>query len=102
MKISIMIEAPELANAISKLAASLTARGQVDPGENNCIEYVSPNTSSVDKKVTVEEIRAKLAELVELGKQHQVKELISKYGVKKLNEVPPENYADLLKAIEQI
>ena len=48
-------------------------------------------------EITMETVRAKLANLMDSGKQAQVKELLTKYGGGKLSEVAPENYPDLLK-----
>ena len=51
---------------------------------------------------TLEEIRAVLAQKSIEGLTDKVKELIASYGVKRLSDVPPEKYADLLKKAEGI
>jgi hypothetical protein len=50
----------------------------------------------------LEDVRARLAVLSQEGKQPQVKELLNRFGVKKLSEIEPKNYADLLKEAEKI
>ena len=55
-----------------------------------------------ETSVTLEEVRAKLAELSKSGKQAEVKTLITSFGASKLTDVPKENYAELLKAAEGI
>jgi Tfp pilus assembly protein PilO len=104
LKISIVIEAPDLAKAILELAASLSKRDELNIIENNPGDHDQKDTytNESNPRVTLEQVRAQLAALVESGKQKEVKELISRYGVRKLAEVPPEKYSDLLKDIEQI
>lgn len=49
------------------------------------------------KPIPIEKVRAALAEKSQSGKQPEVKALIQKYGAKKLTDVDPVNYADLMK-----
>ena len=51
---------------------------------------------------TLEQVRAKLAALTQSGKQAEVKALITKYGAKKLSDIPEERYPELLKDAEGI
>jgi len=51
---------------------------------------------------TLEQVRAKLASLTQAGKQAEVKALLSLFGVKKLTDVPPEAYPELMKEAEAI
>jgi hypothetical protein len=51
---------------------------------------------------TLEQVRAKLAALTQSGKQAEVKALITKYGAKKLSEIPKDKYPELLKDAEGI
>ncbi|MCY8180863.1 MULTISPECIES: hypothetical protein [Bacillus] len=53
---------------------------------------------AIDLKV----VREKLAAKTQEGKQAQIKELIAKFGVKKLSEVPKEKYAELLELAEEL
>lgn len=45
---------------------------------------------------TLEEVRAKLAQLQKAGKRAEVKELLGSFGVAKLSELPAEKYAVLM------
>ncbi len=54
------------------------------------------------QQITLEEVRAKLAALMQNGKQAQVKELLKKHGGKKLSDVPKESYPALLKDAEAV
>lgn len=53
-----------------------------------------------EEKITIEQVRAVLAEKSQGGKQPEVKALIQKYGANKLTEVDPSKYNDLLKEAE--
>ena len=58
------------------------------------------STEQEGKKVSLEEVRAKLAALSQDGKQAQVKELITAFGAEKLSDVPVEKYPELLEKAE--
>ncbi len=51
---------------------------------------------------TLEQVRAKLAALSQDGKQAQVKKIITEAGAKKLTEIPPEKYAEVMAKAEAI
>ena len=53
-----------------------------------------------NEKITIEKVRAVLAEKSQSGKQPEVKALITKYGANKLTDIDPAKYADLLKEAE--
>lgn len=53
-----------------------------------------------ENKVSLEEVRAKLATLSLEGKQVQVKALITGFGAKKLSEIPEDQYTALLAKAE--
>ena len=53
--------------------------------------------------VTLEQVRAKLSELMQAGRSAEAKQLLVKEcGCTKLTEVPPEKYAELLAAAEAL
>jgi hypothetical protein len=63
----------------------------------------SPETPKEDKKsVTLEEVRAVLAEKSREGKTAEVKGLLTKFGVNKLSELDASKYDELLKETEGI
>ena len=51
---------------------------------------------------TLEQVRAKLADLQRQGKRAEVKALIQSFGVSKLSEVPADKYAELMAKAEEI
>jgi len=57
-------------------------------------------TKAPEKKLTLEDVRAVLAEKSRAGHTAQVKALIKKHGADKLSEIDPMNYAALLADAE--
>lgn len=54
------------------------------------------------KKVSLEQVRAVLAKLSQMGKTADVKKLIVKHGAQKLSDVPESEYESLLHEAEGI
>ncbi|WP_103981719.1 hypothetical protein [Helcococcus massiliensis] len=67
---------------------------------------ISIEDESVDKKeekkISIEEVRKILADKSRLGHTKEIRELLSKYGAKKLSEIDPSNYKSLLKDVGEI
>lgn len=57
---------------------------------------------AIKAAVTLEEVRAVLAEKSRVGKTAEVKELLTKFGVNKLSELESSKYDELLKEAEVI
>ncbi|KIR03783.1 putative rRNA biogenesis protein rrp5 [Lachnospiraceae bacterium TWA4] len=55
-----------------------------------------------EKVLTLEDVRAVLADISRNGYTAQVKELLLKHGVNKLSDVQPSEYQELLKEAEVI
>jgi len=53
--------------------------------------------SKKEKAVTIEDVRAVMAQKTQDGKSKEIKELLQKYGAVKLSAVAPEHYPELLK-----
>ena len=131
MEIKVKIEAPGLESAIHTLAQVLgnfdypvdLPKGQPDI-EPEKEKEKAPEPKPVDKpkeepakeekvevkkeepasqpEVSLEVVRAKLADLSRDGKQEDVKSLISSFGVNKLSEVDASKYGELLKKAEKL
>ncbi len=86
----------EVVNDLRSLANSI----------EDLVKLVETNeTKPVETKVelpSLEEVRHRLALLSQSGKQPEVKALITKYGARKLSEIPKEKYPDLLRDAEEI
>lgn len=65
------------------------------------LQDVNSNPAKEDD-ISIEKVRAVLAEKSRSGKQPEVKVLITKYGAKKLTDIDPKNYNNLLKEAEEL
>ncbi|WP_276839958.1 NAD-dependent DNA ligase [Anaerovibrio lipolyticus] len=54
------------------------------------------------EKITMEEVRAVLSRKAASGLSDEVKALLDKYGAKKLSDISPEDYHQLIKEAEAI
>ena len=124
MDITIKIEAPALVDAINALAVAIAGNIELlldGPGsrstaeapltkaeikeqvnQENAISGESAPKKTEKPAFTLEQVRAKLADLSRSGKQAEVKALLNKLGAKKLTEVPEEKYPELMREAEVI
>lgn len=82
---------PEKAGKTGKGAAKNTAKKDAKPAAKK-----EPD----EKPLTLEEVRAVLAEKSRAGHTAEVKELLAKHGADKLSEIDPAEYAALLAEAE--
>lgn len=105
----------EKAETLSLLAAELKKCGEmlVKISEHLSEDLSRPEKCSREKKkakpenkgesvMSLEEVRAVLAEASRSGYTSQIKELLQKYGGDKLSEIDPGEYESLLKEVEEI
>jgi len=60
-------------------------------------EEVSAPLTKKEEPITIEKVRAVLAQKSQAGKQPEVKALITKYSANKLTEIDASSYGQLLK-----
>ena len=127
MNINISITAPELIEAMNRLADALQA-GQVKPAQVEQVveklqEEAKPRKPKADKpapepvqevkeepaaepvadvNITLDDIRIKLGNLSQAGKQDEVKKLIAAFGATRLSEISTDKYADLMAEAEAL
>jgi hypothetical protein len=112
MKIDLAITAPEIADAILILAKAITMvqlKAEALEGGENVLKAkdsaAADGTGSVqgndEVKITLDELREVLIAFSRDGKQEQVKDLITRYGGKKLTDIPEEKYMDMFKEVEK-
>lgn len=96
----------DIRSLADSLQAVATALGQSDP-EDAAAPVPPLETSPApapagppSKAITLEEVRAVLAERSHDGYTDQVRGLLQKYGAEKLSGVDPKHYATLLKDAE--
>lgn len=93
LALNVVEDLRNLADSIETLAKSVT-----DTSDTEVEEIRKPEAP----KIKFEDVRAVLAVLTRSGKQDKVRELITKYGAKKLSDVPEEKYQELLEAAREI
>ena len=96
----------DIRSLADSLQAVATALGQSDP-EDTAAPDPAPEAPPAPapaapppKAITLEEVRAVLAERSHDGYTDQVRGLLQKYGAEKLSGVDPKHYAALLKDAE--
>lgn len=100
-----MPKTPELVEALNgainalKVLVSLLESDKSKVDEEKAVEVKQEVQADEAKKLTFEEFRAKLAEVIHAGFRDQVKEVISKYA-EKASLVDPKDYDAILKEVE--
>lgn len=87
-------DAENLASSIGILLAALESDEEV-PKEG---EEVKQN----EKTYEIEDVRKILADKSRLGHTAKIRELLEKYGAKKLSEIEPSNYKGLVADVEKL
>ena len=92
-----------LADSLQAVATALGQNAPEDADAPNLAPAAPPAPAPADlppKAITLEEVRAVLAERSHDGYTDQVRGLLQKYGAEKLSGVDPKHYAALLKDAE--
>lgn len=85
-----------------KAAASTPTTDSAETAEEKTAEEVKTAVESEGKEVTLEQIRAVLQEKRAQGKKDKFKGLFESFGVQRLPDVSPDQYAALLSAAEAL
>lgn len=90
-------------NTVKKIIGDLESLiGHLKEIEGEATHKTSPKQTPETKKVSLEQVRAVLAKLSQIGKTAEVKKLIVKHGAQKLSDIPESEYASLLHEAEGI
>lgn len=90
----------DTAKALKNLSKVLTAVGEQTkgmPAAQAASVEAKEEASAKTEKVTVEQVRAVLAEKSRAGKTQEVRSLLNEFGADKLSAVADEKLPDLLK-----
>jgi hypothetical protein len=68
--------------------------------EQFCSKELSPESASTEPVLTLEAVRAVLADKSRAGFTAQIRSLLQKYGADKLSGIDPANYKALLADVE--
>lgn len=86
-----------LADSVQAVADAIASN---EPDEITKLEQPKPEKQSEEKQITLEEVRAVLAEKSHDGFTAEVRALLEKYGASKLSQIDPSKYAALLADAE--
>ncbi len=96
-------DAKALSESLRAIANEIADRAAAQPGTTSeAIKEEPTEVPKAEKSVTLEEVRAVLAEKSRAGLTAEVKELIAKHGADKLSDVDPAEYAEMLKEAEAL
>lgn len=87
-----------LAESIKDLASTMSETAPTEPVKKVPKEKEKQKTDT--KPITMEEVRAVLAEKSRNGQAEGVRELLQKYGCSKLSDINPDDYAALMADAE--
>lgn len=90
-------DAESLASSIGVLLTALESDVEIgsELGSQTKVE-------EVEKTYTLEEVRKILANKSRLGHTAKIRELLEKYAAKKLSEIDPSKYKDLVADVEKL
>lgn len=88
----VMEDAENLVSSIGILLDALESDGE--------LEEVKPKKD--EKVYELEEVRRILADKSRTGYTAQIRDLLQKYGAKKLSEIDPSKYKNLVQDVEQL
>ena len=92
---------PATAEEKPKKKTRKTAKAKTEEAAD--VHEAEPVPEEAEKpKVTFEQVRAVLAKKSQMGYTSAVKNLVENYGVEKLSDIKPENYAEILEQAEMI
>ena len=91
-----VIELRSAAQSLNTVADSLTSLFSGSQPRTS----VQPESKPTSKPLTLEDVRAVLAEKSRNGHTAKVRELLEKHGAAKLSEIDPQKYAALLAEAE--
>ncbi|MDU2376314.1 MAG: hypothetical protein E7D56_09160 [Anaerococcus vaginalis] len=86
-------DAENLASSIGVLLTALESDEKVPKEEK---------AKQEEKTYEIEDVRKILADKSRLGHTAKIRELLEKYGAKKLSEIEPSNYKDLVADVEKL
>lgn len=98
--LDVVSDMQSLADSLKALADAMTSSEA--PADLIPDEPASAPSKPEPPKITVEQIRAVLADKSQSGLTANVRELLMKFGVARLSELSPERYPEMLKAAEEL
>ncbi len=101
-----MTETKGLSSIVEELRQCSKVLGKLADGLSNISkdEMLKTEIEQVEDKsdISLEDVRAVLADKSRLGFTAKIKELLTSFGANKLSEVSPSNYAELLSLAKEL
>lgn len=94
--------ASDLQKLVDSVQAIANAMADTVPADNAQSPVSAAKPKLKEKAVTLEQVRAVLADKSHDGFTAEVRALLEKHGAKKLSEIDPANYAALLADAEEL
>ena len=91
-----------LAPLMEELSKNLLAVAKMLRSQQKEEKPATPKKEAPTSSVTIEQVRAVLAEKSQAGLTGKVKELLEAFGSAKLSGIEPEKYADLYAAAREL
>lgn len=99
--LDVVTDLRSLADSLQAVADAMASNKPVDASHSETPAQV-PTQKLEEKTVTLEQVRAVLAEKSHDGFTVEVRGLLEKYGASKLSQIDPSKYADLLAEAEAL
>lgn len=99
--LDVVTDLRSLADSLQAVADAMAGNEPVDTSQPESPTQV-PIQKPEEKSVTLEQVRAVLAEKSHDGFTAEVRALLEKYGASKLSQIDPSKYADLLVEAEAL
>lgn len=90
----------ELKTAARLLLSAANSLADLFSGSGDSTEEANETPKPAEPIITLESVRAVLAEKSRSGFTAEIKSLLGKYGASKLSEIDPDNYHDLLGEVK--
>ena len=95
----------KMAEGYALLAEGIRAIAKADGGKETeapkaAVQKKAKEAEASEKKVTIEEARAVMAEKSRDGKTQEVRKILNEFGVDKLSAIPEDKLPELLKKVE--
>jgi len=99
--LDVVTDLRSLADSLQAVADAMASNEPVDESQLETTAQVSTQKTE-EKAVTLEQVRAVLAEKSHDGFTAEVRALLEKYGASKLSQIDPSKYAALLAEAEAL
>ena len=99
--LDVVTDLRSLADSLQAVADAMASNESIDESHSETTAQVSTQKLE-EKTVTLEQVRAVLAEKSHDGFTAEVRALLEKYGASKLSQIDPSKYADLLAEAEAL